>query len=77
MEFDFPHKEGTGLTKLIPQYPDAIDLISKLLIYNHNHRLSAGQALKHPYFKELREQDRLIQESHLQGGISSAAPTPS
>lgn len=55
MDFDFPPKEGTGLSKLIPQYPDAIDIISKLLIYNHNHRLSAGQALKHPYFKELRE----------------------
>lgn len=77
MDFDFPEKQGSGLSKLIPQYPDAIDIISKLLIYNHNHRLSAGQALKHPYFKELRDQDRLIQESNFQGGISSAAPTPS
>ena len=29
------------------------------LIYNHNHRMSATAALKHPYFKELREQDRI------------------
>ena len=42
MEFDFPEVQGTGLSKMIPQYPDAIDVISKLLIYNHNHRLSAG-----------------------------------
>jgi len=41
MEFDFPEKQGTGLTKLIPQYLDACDIITKLLIYNHNHRLSA------------------------------------
>ena len=74
MEFDFKDVQGTGLSKLIPQFPDAIDLISKLLIYNHNHRLSAGQALKHPYFKELRESDRSLHETN---GINSAAPTPS
>jgi renal tumor antigen len=60
MEFDFPEKKGTGLTKLLPQHPDACDIISKLLIYNHNHRMTATQALKHAYFKELREQDRLV-----------------
>ena len=60
MEFDFPEKQGTGLNKLIPQYQDACDIISKLLIYNHNHRLSATQALKHPYFQDLREQDRIL-----------------
>lgn len=42
MEFDFPEVQGTGLSKELPQYPDAIDVISKLLIYNHNHRLNAG-----------------------------------
>jgi renal tumor antigen len=60
MEFDFPEKKGTGLAKLVPQHPDAVEIITKLLIYNHNHRMSATQALKHSYFKELREQDRLI-----------------
>ena len=76
MEFDFPDKKGTGLTKQLPQYPEACDLIAKLLIYNHNHRMSASAALKHPYFKELREQDKLMHEAN-NGGISSAAPTPS
>tara|TARA_B110000285_G_C15079466_1_gene592638 strand:- start:597 stop:1076 length:480 start_codon:yes stop_codon:yes gene_type:complete len=41
MEFDFPEKKGTGLQKLVPQYPEACDIIQKLLIYNHNHRMSA------------------------------------
>lgn len=77
MEFDFPEKKGTGFQKMIPQYPEAADIISKLLIYNHNHRMSATQALKHPYFKELREQDRLMQEGSIGGAINSAAPTPS
>jgi serine/threonine protein kinase len=61
---------------MIPQYPEAGEIIQKLLIYNHNHRMSATQALKHPYFKELREQDRVQQEGSI-GGINSAAPTPS
>lgn len=58
MEFDFPEKKGSGLLTLMPQYPEAMDIIQKLLVYNHNHRMSATQALKHPYFKELRETDR-------------------
>jgi len=27
MEFDFPEKKGTGLGKLVPQYPEACDII--------------------------------------------------
>lgn len=77
MEFDFPEKKGTGVVQLMPNYPDAGDIISKLLIYNHNHRLSASHALKHSYFKELREQDRYLQEGSLSTGINSIAPTPS
>lgn len=60
MEFDFPDKKGSGISHLIPNYPEAAEIITKLLVYNHNHRMSASQALKHPYFKELREQDRYL-----------------
>jgi len=35
--------------------------------------MSATQALKHPYFKELREQDRALQEGSLGGGITNAS----
>ena len=77
MEFDFVDKKGTGISHLIPNYPDASEIITKLLIYNHNHRMSANQALKHPYFKELREQDRYLQEGSISTGINSVAPTPS
>jgi renal tumor antigen len=56
MEFDFPTKQGTGISKLIPNVSqEAQDVIIKLLAYNQDHRISAGQALKHPYFKEIRE----------------------
>lgn len=78
MEFDFPEKKGTGITSLIPTYPEAAEIITKLLTYNHNHRMTAGQALKHQYFKELRESDRYLQEgAQVSTGINSISPTPS
>lgn len=58
MEFNFPKKEGSGIGKLVPHVSqEAIDVINKLLVYNSEHRISASQALKMPYFKELRESD--------------------
>jgi serine/threonine protein kinase len=33
--------------------PLAVDLLSKLLVYNPEKRLTASEALVHPYFKEL------------------------
>lgn len=33
--------------------PDALDLLKKLLVYDPDERLSAAEALAHPYFKEL------------------------
>ena len=57
MEFDFPDKKGSGLSNMqqLRDYSEAAEIIAKLLTYNHNHRMSASQALKHSYFKELRE----------------------
>lgn len=59
MDFNFPAKEGTGIAKLIPHASsECIELVSKLLEYNPDDRLSARQALRHPYFRQLREQDK-------------------
>ena len=57
MEFNFPTvTEGTGIAKLSLQLsPEVVDLILKLLIYNPDNRITASQALKHPWFKELRD----------------------
>ena len=63
MEFNFPKKEGTGIAKLIPHVnPEITDVIVKLLIYSSDGRMSAGQALKHPAFKEFREADKSLQD---------------
>ena len=44
---------------------DCVDLISKLLAYNPEERLSSKQALSHPYFKELVEQEAKIAKMSL------------
>jgi renal tumor antigen len=42
--FDFPACEGSGLAKLLAHvHPECADLISKLLAYNPDERLSARQ----------------------------------
>lgn len=54
--FNFPEKEGTGIARLIPHASeDCIDLIKRLLEYNPEMRITASQALAHPYFREIRE----------------------
>mmetsp|Transcript_24931 Transcript_24931/g.4122 ORF Transcript_24931/g.4122 Transcript_24931/m.4122 type:complete len:82 (-) Transcript_24931:206-451(-) len=59
MDFNFPHKEGTGFDKLIKHVsPQARDLIGKMLIYKAEDRISAKDALKHSYFRDLMELER-------------------
>jgi len=59
MEFNFDKKIGSGIAKLIPNVsPDAQEVITKLLVYDNSNRMSAGWALKHVYFKDLREMDK-------------------
>lgn len=54
MEFNFPVKKGSGLEKLLPSVTkDYLDLLHKLLIYDPNDRISADEALKHPFFSDL------------------------
>ena len=59
MDFDFPPKEGTGISQLIPHVaPECQELIAKLLAYTPDDRLTAKQALNHPCFKEFRTQEQ-------------------
>merc|ERR1711916_234521 len=36
---------------------EAVDLLEKLLVFNPEERLTAAQALAHPFFAELHEED--------------------
>jgi len=78
MDFDFPNKAGTGIAKLIPHASaDALDLMMKMMMYNADDRITAKQALRHPYFKEIRELDKKLRRAQQQkqsienGGPSS------
>jgi renal tumor antigen len=63
---DFPACEGSGLAQLLGHvHPDCADLIARLLAYNPDDRLSARQALRHPYFRSLRNAER-----HACSGVS-------
>ena len=72
MDFNFPDKEGTGISQLIPHVsPEGQELICKLLAYNPDDRPTAKAALNSPYFRDLRNQDkRNHQHTILQGTIS-------
>jgi len=59
MEFNFKPQKFVGISKLMQHVsPEAQDLILKMIIYGENDRPTAAQCLKHPYFKELREQEQ-------------------
>eukprot|EP01107_Rhizomastix_libera_P016101 TRINITY_DN6508_c0_g1_i1.p1 TRINITY_DN6508_c0_g1~~TRINITY_DN6508_c0_g1_i1.p1 ORF type:complete len:425 (-),score=120.88 TRINITY_DN6508_c0_g1_i1:65-1339(-) len=74
MNVNFPEKEGTGIARLIPHAsPEALDLISRLLTYNPDERISARTALQHPYFRDLVEKDRLERGTPLVRELDGAA----
>lgn len=64
---NFPHKTGIGINKFLSHVSNECqDLISKLLAYNPDERLTAKQALSHSYFKDLKKQDdKLLKTSTL------------
>ena len=46
---EFVNKENKHLCQ-----PDALDLLKQMLIYDHGQRITAREALKHPYFNPIR-----------------------
>jgi len=59
LEFNFTGRAGTGIAQMIPHVNSTcVDLIEKLLAYDPEERISARQALKHPYFKDLRQEEK-------------------
>lgn len=76
MEFNFPKKEGTGIAKLIPHVSTEVqEVIVKLLIYNQDNRMTAGQALKHACFKEFREADKTMMQGDPLANVPNAQTT--
>ena len=60
-----PSVDGTGIVKLIPHAsPEVQDLIQKLLVYNPDNRITASQAIKHAWFRDLREQEYVLKHQY-------------
>ena len=61
MKFNFPTVEGTGFERHIMHMSSAgRDLITKMLAYKCDDRISARQALKHSYFKDLIQMEKTL-----------------
>lgn len=61
-EFNFPQIKPIPWSKVFRQKlpADAIDFISKVLIFSPSQRLTPIQALLHPFFDQLREEGTLL-----------------
>jgi len=84
MDFNFPEKKGTGIERLIPHADaDLIELMKKLVRYDPDERILARQALKDPYFRELRDAEKDLTNAALplqpgsSGGPGSRSRDPS
>jgi renal tumor antigen len=56
ISFDFPEQKGVGIPTLLSHCtPESIDLIVKMLKYDASDRISAKEAIRHPYFKEMKD----------------------
>ncbi|KAK5134807.1 Glycogen synthase kinase 1 [Meristemomyces frigidus] len=71
MEHKFPQIKPHPFSKVFRKAdPNAIDLISRLLEYTPTQRLSAIDAMVHPFFDELRDPStRLPDSRHANGGV--------
>ncbi|OMJ74017.1 hypothetical protein SteCoe_27172 [Stentor coeruleus] len=59
IKIDFKPVKGKGIDELLPSHitDQARDLIKLLLTYKAEDRISTKQALRHPYFKDLRSME--------------------
>lgn len=57
-----PNYKGEDLNTLYPASPkDALDLLKKMITFNPNQRISANEALEHPFFAEIRDKRKECQ----------------
>jgi len=67
----FPQWSPQTLRTAVPGLePLGLDLLKKLLVYEPNKRISARQALQHPYFEDLNR----LHAQRAAGGAPAAAP---
>jgi len=73
IDFNFPETEGKGIAGDLKHCSkDCTDLIEKLLAYDPEDRLSARQALRQPYFAEIRQTEKRVEKMHAKPKKSSS-----
>ncbi|XP_059164272.1 MAPK/MAK/MRK overlapping kinase-like isoform X2 [Physella acuta] len=79
MNFNFPPKKGTGIERLLTHAaPEAIELIYLMCTYDPEERITARQALKHLYFRDIRDAEkRAILQAKQMVPPEEAEPQPS
>jgi len=76
MEHKFPQIKPHPFSKVFRKADSsAIDLIAKLLEYTPTQRLSAIEAMVHPFFDELRDPNTRLPDSRHQNGGPRDLPT--
>ncbi|XP_055010914.1 MAPK/MAK/MRK overlapping kinase isoform X2 [Boleophthalmus pectinirostris] len=70
MQFNFPQKKGTGLSRLIPNCPaPALSLLYQMLAYDPDERISADTALRHMYFRDIRLAEKKAESLQRMGNV--------
>ncbi|KAL2789480.1 MAPK/MAK/MRK overlapping kinase isoform 2, partial [Daubentonia madagascariensis] len=65
MSFDFPFKKGSGIPLLTTNLsPQCLSLLHAMVAYDPDERITAHQALQHPYFQEQRATEKQALASH-------------
>lgn len=79
INFDFPPQKGIGIAQLITHVaPDCMDLMVKMLKYDAAERITAREAMRHPYFKDIRDAEMKQQnDTKVLNGGASTMPPPS
>ncbi|KAI9349032.1 kinase-like domain-containing protein [Obelidium mucronatum] len=79
-KFQFTPKEGTGIRTLLPYVSqDCVDIINALLIYNPDERITAKDALKHGFFKDINtlKSNSVVSQDSLNAAGKVAPPAKS
>ncbi|XP_059230000.1 MAPK/MAK/MRK overlapping kinase isoform X5 [Mustela nigripes] len=65
MSFDFPFKKGSGIPLLTASLsPQCLSLLHAMVAYDPDERITAHQALRHPYFQEQRAAEKQALAGH-------------
>ncbi|XP_054548174.1 MAPK/MAK/MRK overlapping kinase isoform X2 [Talpa occidentalis] len=65
MSFDFPFKKGSGIPLSTANLsPQCLSLLHAMVAYDPDERITAHQALQHPYFQEQRAAEKQALASH-------------